>query len=37
MTIAQAKEIVKIAPTSQDERVKYLQALKVLACSWSIR
>lgn len=37
MTTAQAKEIVKNAPTSQDEMVKYLQALKMLAGSWAAR
>jgi len=37
MTKEQAKEIVKNAPTSQDERAKYLQALNILAGSWAVR
>jgi protein involved in temperature-dependent protein secretion len=37
MTIEQAKEIVKTAPTCNDSREQYLAALKVLAGSWVIR
>tara|TARA_R110000868_G_scaffold191567_2_gene435751 strand:- start:531 stop:644 length:114 start_codon:yes stop_codon:yes gene_type:complete len=37
MTIEQAKEIVKTAPVSHEERVQYLLALKMLAGSWAIR
>jgi len=37
MTIAQAKEIVKTAPTSHEDRVQYLLALKVLAGAWAVR
>lgn len=37
MTIEQAKNIVKLPPTSYEERVQYLIALKVLAGSWAVR
>lgn len=37
MTVEQAKEIVKTAPTCKGSREQYMIALKVLAGSWAVR
>jgi hypothetical protein len=37
MTVAEAKEIVKIAPTCKSSKEQYMLALKLLAGSWAIR